>query len=382
MRTSDHAQLKATTDAHLADGSTTLMAGTWRFDPFIYVDAGHAAVEQAVIFDELPLLVAFSSELAEPHAYVSRALAGTPVLVARQPDGTVRAFLNSCRHRGTEVVWGEAAGCSRRLSCPYHGWTYGTDGALVGLTTTVGFPDLDRLSHGLSELACHEAHGLIWAMRKAGRTFDYGEHLGLLDAEFDAMELGRYVAGPSVDLTVEANWKLIMDGFLETYHLRFLHSQTLTRILHGDQAPFQAFGRHSRHVVPRKSYNPADHVEPEAFLTNVLIEYTLFPNTNLMWAIDHFEVYHVEPLDGRADRCRVRLTLLVDPATAHDSDRWAKNLEIAQRVIVAEDFAAARSIQRALNGAAAPTEFVLGRNEAPLQHYHQQLDALRLKSET
>jgi phenylpropionate dioxygenase-like ring-hydroxylating dioxygenase large terminal subunit len=183
------------------------------------------------------------------------------------------------------------------------------------------------------------------------------------------------VVGPAVELTVDANWKLIMDGFLETYHLRFLHATTLTRVLHGDQAPFEAFGDHSRHAVPRLSYDPTVHRGPEDYLTNVLIEYTLFPNTNLMWAIDHFEVYRVEPIGGRPDRSRVRLTLLVDPATAGCVERWEKNLEIARRVIVSEDFAAARSIQRALDGGAAPPEFVLGRNEAPLQHYHRRLDA-------
>ena len=376
MRTHDHDELKATTDAHLAARSPTLMPTTWRFDPRIYVDPDHARIEQATVFDALPLLAAHSSEIAEPHAYVSRSLAGTPVLVVRQPDGSVRAFLNSCRHRGTEVVWGEGAGCTRRFTCPYHGWTYGTDGRLVGLTTTVGFPDLDRASHGLAELPCAERHGLVWVVRQPGGTLDYDASFGALDEELTAMELGRFVAGPAVELTVDANWKLIMDGFLETYHLRFLHAKTLTRILHGDQAPFQPFGDHSRHVVPRLSYDGVVHQHPEDFLTNVLVEYTLFPNTNLMWAIDHFEVYQVEPVGGRPDRCRVRLTLLVDPATAGCAERWEKNLEIAQRVIVSEDFAAATSIQRALVGGAAPAQFVLGRNEAPLQHYHQRLDAL------
>lgn len=341
MRTHDHDQLKATTDAHLADGSTTLMPGTWRFDPRIYVDPDHAITEQATIFDRLPLLAAFSSELSEPNACVARSLAGTPVLMARQPGGAVRAFLNSCRHPGTELVGGDSV-----------------------------------LSHDLVELPCVERHGLVWVMRTPSRPFDYNAHFGALDAEFETMELGRFVAGPAVDLTVEANWKLIMDGFLETYHLRFLHARTLTRILHSDLAPFRAFDCHSRHVVVRKSYDPAVHLDAEAFLTNVLIEYTLFPNTNLMWAIDHFEVYQVEPIDGRADRCRVRLTLLVDRRTTDRTDQWAKNLEIAQRVIVSEDFAAAESIQRALNGRAAPSEFVLGRNEAALQHYHQQLELL------
>lgn len=193
MRHHDYDQVKAHLDELHATGSTTLAPTTYRQPSAVYADPAYLRREQAGLFDRLPMLTAFSSELAEPTAFVSRRVVGTPVIIARQPDGSIRAFLNSCRHRGTEIFWGEKTGCARRFTCPYHGWTYGTDGQLLGLTTAVGFPDLDRATHGLVEIACAERHGLIWVARRPGTPVDLDAFLGPLDAELEAMELGRYV---------------------------------------------------------------------------------------------------------------------------------------------------------------------------------------------
>jgi phenylpropionate dioxygenase-like ring-hydroxylating dioxygenase large terminal subunit len=342
----------------------------------VYFDADHQRREQAALFDRLPLVVAFSSELAEPHAFVSRRAAGTPVIVARQADGSVRAFLNSCRHRGTEVVPGEASGCARRFTCPYHGWTYGTDGRLLGITTTVGFPDLDRDSHGLVEVACGERHGLIFVARRPGVVIDLDEFLGPLDAEFEAMELGRYVVERTDEITLDANWKLVMDGFMENYHVRFLHKETLSPYIYSDRISFHPLGRHNRAIHPRNSYDPASHSCPEQFLSQVLISYNMLPNVNVEWAGDHFEIYQPDPDPQRPDRCRVRLTLLVRPEERHRTEKWTRNLEFSTSIIFKEDFAIAESAQRALSGGAAPVEVVYGRNEPQLHHFHGQLASI------
>ena len=376
VRHHDYEQVKAHLDHLHTTGSTTLAAETWRQPSAVYADPAHLAREQAELFDRLPLLAGCSSELADPTAFVARAVAGTPVLIARQPDGTLRAFLNSCRHRGTEVVWGEQAGCTRRFTCPYHGWTYGTDGRLLGLTTNEGFPDLDRATHGLVELACAERHGLVWVARKPGVAIDLDAFLGPLDAELEAMELGRYVVERTEEVTVEANWKLIMDGFMENYHVRFLHTDTLSPYIYSDRISFMPLGRHNRAIHPRNTYDPASHTTPEAFLSQVLISYNLLPNVNLEWAGDHFEIYQPQPDPVRPERCRVRIMLLVQPEEAHKTDKWTRNLKISTDIIVNEDFAAAEAAQRAFTGRAAAPELVYGRNEPQLHHYYRQLAEL------
>jgi phenylpropionate dioxygenase-like ring-hydroxylating dioxygenase large terminal subunit len=376
MRNHDYEQVKAALDGLHTTGSTTLAPSTFRQVAAVYCDPARLHEEQAGLYDRLPLVVAFSTELAEPTSFVSRLAAGTPVLVARQPDGSLRAFLNSCRHRGTEVVWGDTTGCARRFTCPYHGWTYGTDGRLLGITSTVGFPDVDRSVHGLVELSCAERHGMVWVTRRPGAVIDLDAFLGPLDAEFEAMELGQFVVARSTDVSLQANWKLIMDGFMENYHVRFLHGKTLSPYIYSDRIAFRPLGPHNRHVHPRNSYDPASHDSPEHFLAQVLISYNMLPNVNVEWAGDHFEIYQVEPDPERVDRCRVRMSLLVRPDELNRDEKWDKNLDISTSIIFAEDFAVAESAQRALSGGAAPLEVVYGRNEAPLQHFHQQLAAV------
>jgi len=373
MRPFDFECFKATIDELHREGSTALAAETWCQPSAVYRSADRARDEQLRIFDRLPLVVACSSELAEPNAYLARSVVGTPVLVARQADGSVRAFFNSCRHRGTEVVWGEAAGCARRFTCPYHGWTYGTDGRLLGITTDVGFPDLDREQSGLVELACAERHGLVFVGRRPDVVVDLDEYLGPLDAELQSMQLGRFVVERRHQVEVEANWKLIMDGFLETYHVRFLHAATLTDRLYSDRNSYDAFGPHGRLASMRKTYDPAGVQTPSELLSQLIVSYRLFPNTEILWAIDHYEVWQIEPDPGRADRCRVRMALLTRPEDSGRSEHWARNLEMAMDIITSEDFAAARSAQRALDGGAAPEQVVYGRNEPGVQHFHQEL---------
>jgi nitrite reductase/ring-hydroxylating ferredoxin subunit len=376
VRHHDFDEVKAHLDELHASKTTTLAPATFRQPSAVYADPAHLRREQIRLFDRLPLVVAFSSELAKPTSFVSRQAAGTPVLVARQPGGSLRAFLNSCRHRGTEMVWGETEGCARRFTCPYHGWTYGTDGRLLGITTNVGFPDLDRDSHGLVELACEERHGLVFVARRPGTNIDLDDFLGPLDAELEAMELGDYVVERTEEIGLDANWKLVMDGFMENYHVRFLHQQTLSPYMYSDRIAFRPLGRHNRAIHPRNTFDPASHTDPETFLSQVLISYNMLPNVNVEWAGDHFEIYQPEPDPVRPDRCRVKLTVLVRPGERAQHEKWTRNVKISTDIIFNEDFAAAESAQRALSGGAAAPELVFGRNEPQLHHFYRQLGDL------
>src|SRR5579859_2216998 len=119
-----------------------------------------------------------------------------------------------------------------------------------------------------------------------------------------------------------------MDGFMETYHVRFLHAKTLTAHLYSDRSIFHSFGRHGRLVTLRKGYDPEAQVTSDEFLAHNLVAYHLFPNSVMLWASDHFELWRIEPDLERADHCRVRMSLLVRPDVKHLTARWALNEKI------------------------------------------------------
>ena len=114
------------------DGTQDQVEAIHRVPAIDYYDPDRWQTEIERVFRRLPLVLASSSELAEPGAYHAIEVAGVPVVVMRGEDGKVRAFLNSCSHRGAMVV-PEGVGQAHRHACPYHSWTYDTRGALVSI---------------------------------------------------------------------------------------------------------------------------------------------------------------------------------------------------------------------------------------------------------
>ncbi|MEZ5409843.1 MAG: aromatic ring-hydroxylating dioxygenase subunit alpha [Acidimicrobiales bacterium] len=371
MTSIDYEQLKADLDRYHLEGTTATVDHSWRQPSSAYCSAERLAREQRRIFDRLPLVAARSSEVGQPDAFVSRSVVGTPLLLVRQADGTARAFLNACRHRSVEVVADGQSGCSRRFTCPYHGWTYNGEGALVGLPGRDAFDDLDPGDLGLAEVACAERHGLIFVARRPDVAIDLPTFLGPMDGVLSEVGLDTYVVERTIDLEVEANWKLVVDGFLETYHVRYLHGASLKDVLIPDRSAHDRLGPHGRLATPKLTYDPASHHRPDELYAQLSMNYRLFPNTMLTWFTDHFEMWQIEPDLTRPNRTTIRMSLLVRPEDLGRTRKWDTNATMSLDVITGEDFVAATSTQRTLDGHAAPEWFVYGRNEPGVQHFHQ-----------
>jgi nitrite reductase/ring-hydroxylating ferredoxin subunit len=124
-----------------------------------------------------PITIGHTSQLTNTRDYITDDVSGIPVIAMRQEDGTLKAFLNVCRHRGVRVVT-ECAGNRRSFTCPYHGWTYGPDGGLRGIPYRQAFPSIDRDERGLREIPVQERHGLLWVHVDPNSSIDVAEFLG------------------------------------------------------------------------------------------------------------------------------------------------------------------------------------------------------------
>src|SRR5690349_6803577 len=118
-----------------------------------YEDADAWRAEIELIYERMPLMLAISCEVPRIGDYKAMEAVGHPVLVVRGKSGTVRAFLNVCAHRWAPVV-AEGSGNCARFTCPFHGWTYSTEGTLIGVPDLAKFGEIDRTTHGLRELPC------------------------------------------------------------------------------------------------------------------------------------------------------------------------------------------------------------------------------------
>ncbi|MGN6379638.1 MAG: SRPBCC family protein [Gaiellales bacterium] len=192
----------------------TLPAWTYRSPDFY-------EAERRAIFQRSWLLVGHVCDLQRPGDYVSMTVAGEPLLAVRGADGRLRAFSNVCRHRAARVADG-SGNCGKAFRCPYHGWTYGLDGRLLGVPERTGFPGFDKDANGLWPLACGELAGFVFvSLHPEPEPLE--QAMGPF-AEWIAPYRPERLAGYlSHQAELPVNWKNSIDNYLEGYHIPVGH---------------------------------------------------------------------------------------------------------------------------------------------------------------
>lgn len=217
--------------AHLDAGTTDLAAEITRNPISAYTNPAWLAREQATLFRQYPLFMGLSGRIAEPGDYVAENLAGLPVLLVRGDDGTARAFVNQCRHRGAPVA--KNRGHTHGFSCPYHAWRYDRAGRLLAIPDQRSFPGIECAKRGLMPLPLVERAGLLWVLPDAQGRLDAAlldAHLCGVDEDLISLRLAGYYHYESRMLERSANWKMPIDTFLEPYHFTALHRDTVAPI--------------------------------------------------------------------------------------------------------------------------------------------------------
>jgi phenylpropionate dioxygenase-like ring-hydroxylating dioxygenase large terminal subunit len=361
----------------LLTANTTQMADREYVQPVAdYVDPAHARRERDVLFRRTPLIVAASAELARPGEFRTVDIDGVSALIVRQDDGSLKAFHNVCRHRGCRVVDADC-GTARTFTCKFHSWVYGGDGSLRHVPMAEGFAGIDRARHGLVPLPVAEKHGLVWLIPTAGLPLDLDGFLGPMGevlAELKMQDAGvfRFEQFPE-----QLNWKLVVDTFLELYHVPYLHTKTVGRHIEGKGGINEQLGRHSRFVAPRKSFLPALKdvpAEQRDVADHTVIINRIFPNAVVIWQRDHVEFWTSVPDGDDPNRCVVRLWLLSPEKVVAEAERvrWEKNWDIVRGTVHAEDFPMARTIQQGFSSG-AQDHVIFGRNEPGLHDFHRSL---------
>ena len=365
--------------AYLQGRTTALADGVYRNPVSDYTCPEQAAREHDLFFQRGPLCIGLSCLLPQPGDFLTHDYAGVPILLVRQEDRTLRAFLNVCRHRGARLAEGRGA-AARDFSCPYHGWCYALDGALLTRPDELSFVEIDKASRGLRPLPLVEKYGIVWVSPKPETGFDIAPLLAGLERDLAAYHLESYHHYETRVLQRRINWKVAVDTFLELYHLSVLHPRTVGPILYGNLASFDAFGRNLRMIGARRSIG-ALRETPEAewdLIRHSAIICVLFPNTVFIMQGDHLETWHVFPAGNGVDES-VMYASLYTPEPAHtDSARrhWDRNMELLMATVEKEDFPLSEGMQRGFYSG-AQQEVIFGRNEPALQHFHKSIkDAL------
>jgi phenylpropionate dioxygenase-like ring-hydroxylating dioxygenase large terminal subunit len=192
---------------------------------FCYTSEELFTLEKEWIFRSSWLFVGRDEFLPEVGSYVTRELLGTPIIVIRDKSGVPRAFLNSCRHRGSRIL--DGAGQASSIRCPFHSWNYSLDGCLIGAPGSAGLPNFTKSDVRLDEVRCESAGGFIFVcFDSAARTLS--EYLGdFMDRVIKTYNTQDMRCIHKRRYTLASNWKTYVEVDMETLHTDFIHKESI-----------------------------------------------------------------------------------------------------------------------------------------------------------
>ena len=361
---------------YVENKQTFLTDSTKRVPTRSYTDPDQWKAEMELIFKRVPLMLAFTAELPNAGDYKAMEAVGMPVLINRDKAGKVRSFLNVCSHRAAPVA-SEGHGNCPRFTCKYHGWTYGADGKLLGISEASKFGEVHKSELGLRELPCEERAGMIFVVLTPNAPIDVDAYFrGFLD-DFDALDFGNWTYMGSRTIH-GANWKVAYDGYLEGYHFSSLHPETIFPRTPSNCMHYEGFGPHQRIGFPHHRIAEALKVVPREDWGNqenngfdfVRI---MFPNVSAFIAPEITQVAQLFPGPTPGEN-RTVLNYLRREPIRDEEDR--ANVEAAMNffrdVTYTEDYVIGLEIQKGIESG-AHDELVFGRNERGNQFFHEWL---------
>ncbi len=189
---------------------------------WVYRNAEMTRLEMQRLIGTSWQILCHVSDLPRHGDYVTLEIANESIFAVRDREGGIRAFHNVCRHRGAKMLDGHG-NCPGAITCPYHGWSYKLDGALIGLPLKDTFPDLDRSSHGLVPVRVETFMGFVYVCIN-GNPQPVKDLWGDMARELEPYRFGEMVPiAPFYQEIWEADWKIAMDNYLESYHVPIGH---------------------------------------------------------------------------------------------------------------------------------------------------------------
>ena len=357
--------------SHIDNKTTDRSADTWR-EPVAHYHDVERFEQELALFKTLPIPYCPSTSLTKPGDYIAREAAKMPLIVVRGRDGQARAFKNACRHRGTELVAGK--GCAGAFVCPYHGWSYGLDGALIGIPHEDGFPDFDKLENALAEVTAIEQNGMIFVLQQDPKD-DRTAALRMLETIPDVLKSDQVIFAET-ETVVEANWKLHLESFLEGYHIKPAHKTTFFPFGYDNVNVIEFSGPHARVTFPFRRIETLKDIAPEDYEVSDKLTYVnhLFPNVILAELSHHLSLGVIEPISVSQTKITTyHLTRSTDAAGRDKAIEAAKrDLAFVNETGQQEDIAMVTGIQKSLHSGANDV-FTFGAFEPAIIHFHKEM---------
>ena len=345
-----------------------------------YTDPAYLAAEQTRIFHRTWQLVGRLDQVAAPGDYFTTEIGNEPIVIVRGADRALRGFHNVCRHRAGPVAQG--AGLCQNFRCGYHGWTYATDGRLVGVPDFEGVENFDRGDFGLVPVAVETWEQFVFVRisgaqiseaQRSEAKIDGAGGPGLAEMFEDIPELTRHCRIAQMklaarrDYVIECNWKVYVDNYTEAYHVPIIHPSLMREL---DYQRYRTITRryYSRQGAPIKAGDDPTRRYSASAAQSEALYFWVFPNLMLNIYPDNLSTNLIVPLG--VDR-----TLTIFEWFFHDVDSVAAQERIKTTIALSdeiqqEDIWICEQVQRRLRSIAYDRGRYSARRETGVHHFH------------
>lgn len=331
-----------------------------------YTDSAYLALEQRLIFNQTWQLAGRLDQVPEPGSYFTANVVNEPIVIVRGGDGQLRGFHNICRHRAGPIAQG--AGRCDKFRCGYHGWTYATDGRLIGVPDFDGVEDFNRDEFGLRPIQVQTWEQFIF-VKLDGKT----NQLNLLDLFEDIPALTKHCRVSEMkfaerrDYVIDCNWKVYVDNYTEGYHVPIIHPGLMREL---DFQRYRTITQryYSQQDAPIKSGNDPKRRYWATEEQNEALYFWVFPNLMLNVYPDNLSTNLVLPLGH--DK-----TLTIFEWYFHDVESSAAKARIKTTIdfsdeIQQEDIWICEEVQKRLKSIAYDRGRYSVRRENGVHHFH------------
>lgn len=348
-----------------------------------YTDPDFAKLETDAVFGRSWLFVAHGDQLRDTGDYLLVEHLAKPVMLVRQGDGSVKANINTCQHRGSALFNEPSGNTGRRITCPYHSWVYDLEGTLVGYPDAENFRDLDPECVNLKTVRCESWGPLIFI------NFDpdaepLTEFLGQVGDDLSEMadlDGSLHLAGTTVR-EVPVNWKLPVDANIETYHVNTVHRDSAGKVLDQASTGIQLLRNgHSRMLISLREGVPLTGAMPfpPAFEglgdlpDSGTFSFHVFPNLSIVFVGPGFLFLITNwPVDDGSSRYHIHWCSSLDSST--EDGRKANELFIGfNQQVLFEDLSVLPGMQVSLD-AGGIDQVNLNYQERRIYHVHEAID--------
>ncbi len=362
----------------LPESLLSTLPGRYYTDPAIF------ALEQATIFEDMWFCAVRGSDIPDAGSFRTVQVGTESLIISRSRRGEVRAFFNVCRHRGAKICTEESGAVKRAFQCPYHAWTYDLDGKLIAAPNLTKMPDIDRVAYGLRRVHVREWLGYVWvSLADEPPSFEATVEQEIVDRlgeveNLDHYDLASLSVGKRIVYDVAANWKLIVENFMECYHCATIHPE-LTEVLpeFADGLAAQVFVNHGAEfgagvqgftVDGSAGVDTIPTIDPEQDRRYYAV--TIKPQVFVNMVPDHIIFHRMYPM--APDRTVVECDWLFLPSVVASGRDVSKSVELFHRVN-RQDFDACERTQPAMSSRMYADGGVLVPSEHHIAGFHEWL---------